>query len=60
MCSNKENMKELLKLIVEGGGEGAIARLRGSVYEHSRSRNLIKLKVYLLLARFVYPLYLFR
>lgn len=44
-CKGDEHVANILKEIVEGGGEGVILQLSKSVYENGRSASLMKFKV---------------
>ena len=41
-----EHLKFVLQSVIDDGGEGAILRKVGSLFEHGRSTSLIKLKVF--------------
>lgn len=47
-CKNNKHVNLQLKNIIQDGGEGVILRKKGSLYEHGRTTNLLKLKVYFL------------
>lgn len=53
-----EKVKEIVKGIIEEGGEGVILQKMKSLYEHGRTSSLIKLKVFLLLLS-LFPFLLF-
>ena len=37
--------KYFIQMVIDDGGEGIIVRKVGSLYEHGRSKELLKLKV---------------
>lgn len=45
MCKDKFQLKLFVEKIINDSGEGVILRKRGSLYEHGRSPDLLKLKV---------------
>ena len=48
LCKHSKHLNVLVQEVIDDGGEGVIMRKVGSLYEHGRSPNLIKLKVSLL------------
>jgi hypothetical protein len=46
ICSNKKQVKNALRHVLEDGGEGVILRLPLSLYLPGRSDALVKLKVF--------------
>jgi DNA ligase-1 len=46
LCQNQEDLQVYLNSIVEGGGEGIVAREPGCMYKSGRTSSFLKVKVY--------------
>lgn len=46
LCNSSKKLSMSISNILEDGGEGIILRKPNSLYEHGKSQQLIKLKVY--------------
>eukprot|EP00026_Physarum_polycephalum_P000538 Phypoly_transcript_00539.p1 GENE.Phypoly_transcript_00539~~Phypoly_transcript_00539.p1 ORF type:complete len:959 (+),score=132.38 Phypoly_transcript_00539:57-2933(+) len=43
-CKSNEHLSQFVQGVIDAGGEGVILRKMNSLYEHGRSRSLVKLK----------------
>lgn len=53
-CTSEKQADKATKELIRDNGEGIILRKPGSFYEHSRSSNLLKLKVLLFFLSFIF------